>query len=58
MTSPILNLFKKVLFIYLREKEWRCGERELRRGAKGAGQADSMLSTEPDAGLDPMTLRS
>ena len=52
------NLFKKVLFIYLREKEWRCGERELRRGAKGAGQADSMLSTEPDAGLDPMTLRS
>jgi len=26
-------------------------------GAEGVGEADSMLSTEPNMGLDPMTLR-
>jgi len=30
----------------------------LRGGAEGEGQADSVLSVEPDAGLDPITLRS
>ena len=27
-------------------------------GAEGEGQADSPLSREPDAGLDPKTMRS
>jgi len=30
---------------------WRVGG-----GAEGEGQADSVLSAEPDVGLDPMTL--
>ena len=52
-----LFLKKIYLFILEREREHMCvrwgggeGERE--------SQADSTLSTEPDAGLDPRTLRS
>lgn len=42
--------FKKTLFIYLRGSGGTEGDRE--------GQGDSMLSVEPDVGLDPTTLRS
>ena len=50
---PNFSFFKD-LFIYLRERESmsRRGERETE------SQADSALSTEPDVGLDLMTLRS
>ena len=41
-------IFLKILFIYLREREKK----------RGWGDADSPLSTEPDLGLDPRTLRS
>jgi len=30
--------------------------RERRTGERGRGEADSLLSREPDAGLDPRTL--
>ena len=35
----------------MREHEWELG------GAEGEGEADSPLSREPDAGLNPRTLR-
>ena len=47
-----LSLFLKILFIYLREIEKRRGE----QGEEGEGEAESPLSREPDAGLDPRTL--
>ena len=49
-------IFLNILYIYLGE---RVGEEA---GAEGEGeresQADSLLSTEPDKRLNPMTLRS
>ena len=45
---------KKILFIFLTERE---REREQARGAR-EGEADSPLSREPNAGLDPRTLGS
>jgi len=46
--SPSL-IFKNYLFIYLREREWENTEGE------GKGEAGSLLSQEPDVGLDPRT---
>ena len=43
-------IFKTILFIYLFERA--------EAGGAGEGEADSPLSGEPDAGLDPRTLRS
>ena len=43
-----IYFFLDILFIYLRDREstnWGEGE--------GDGQTDSLLSTEPDVGLDP-----
>ena len=61
MLNQYLCVCFKALCIHLRERE---RERE-REGATGGGaegeresQADSLLSAEPDAGLDPTTLRS
>jgi len=48
-SNKCLLFFKKILFIYLRERKGE-GETE--------GEADSPLSREPDAGLNPRTLRS
>ena len=45
------SFFVKDLFIYFRE-------RKSKEGAEGESQADSLLSTEPSAGLDPVILRS
>jgi len=54
-----IYLFFKILFIYLSVRDWeRKRERVGRGGAEGEGQADSVLSTEPDAGLGPTTLGS
>ena len=49
-----MQLFKKILFIYLIEKERKQGEQQ----AEGEGEGDSLLSREPNAGLDPRTLGS
>ena len=52
---PLLLFFKIFyLFIYLREREIK----QEWEGAEGEGEADSPLSSEPDAGLDIRTLRS
>ena len=57
-----MNYF--VFVFYFRERECKWGERgrggERERGGEGGreSQADSMLSTEPDVGLGPMTLGS
>ena len=39
--------FFKILFIYLREKEWEGGGSE--------GEADSLMSRVPNVGVDPGT---
>ena len=43
----------KIVFIYLRKREHEQG-----RGAEREAEADSPLSREPDAGLNPRTLGS
>ena len=49
-----LSLFLKILFIYLTEyKRAQAGG-----AAEGEGEAGSLLSREPDAGLHPRTLGS
>ena len=48
----ISEFFLKILFIW--EREHAGAEAE----AEGEGEADSPLSREPNAGLDPRTLRS
>ena len=52
-----LNFLKKILFIFLRESE---KEHEWGGEAKGdrEGEADSLLSREPDLCLHPGTLGS
>jgi len=46
---PILKeFFFGILFVYLRERAQAGGE-----GRREGGKADSLLSREPDAGLDP-----
>ena len=47
-------IFKKILFIYLRERV----RENISRGRGAEGEADSSLSREPDSGLDPRTLGS
>ena len=52
-----LFLFFLKIYLFILEIEsvsWGWGE----RGVEGEEQADSTLSAEPDAGLDPRTLRS
>uniref|UniRef100_A0A7N5K9F0 Forkhead box R1 n=1 Tax=Ailuropoda melanoleuca TaxID=9646 RepID=A0A7N5K9F0_AILME len=44
--------FLKILFIYLREREGA------QAGGAAEGETDSLLSREPDVGLDPRTLGS
>ena len=44
-----LNSLKNSVFIYLREHQLR---------AEGEGEVGSLLSREPDMGLDPRTLGS
>jgi len=51
------DFFLKVLFIYLRERE-RKNEHSGGGGTEGEREVDSPLSTQPDAELDPRTLRS
>ena len=50
--SRILSLKKKKDYIYLSEKERAGG------GTEGEGEAYSILSVEPQVGLNFMTLRS
>ena len=53
-----LNFFIKHIFkdfIYLFERERR--EHKWCRRGEGEGEVDYLLSREPDAGLDPRTLR-
>ena len=53
----ISSSFLKILFIYLRGGRLR--ERAQVGGeTEGEGEADSLLSGEPNVGLDPGTLRS
>ena len=55
---PNFDFFKKG-YIYLRERERECMSREGGRGrGRETSQADPALSMEPDAGLNPRTLRS
>ena len=54
MLGMILNV--AFYFIYWREREKEEGERSCTGG--GDGEADSPLSRELDAGLDPRTLIS
>ena len=46
--------FSKILFISLRDRESKGEQKGLRRREKESG-ADSTLSSEPSAGLDPRT---
>jgi len=48
--------FKSFYFIYLREREHEQGEGQRERETESL--ADSVLSMEPDMGLDPTTLRA
>lgn len=52
-------LFFKKDFMYLRErmKESSCEWGERQRESQGESQADSMLTPEPDSGLESMTPR-
>jgi len=43
-----IDFLKKILFIYLREREYKPGGE-----AEGEGEADSPLSREPNEGLIP-----
>lgn len=47
-----IQYFLKILFTRFRDRAWVGG------GIEGQGQVDSMLSGEPDLGLDHGTLRS
>ena len=49
------TFFLKILFIYLTERERSQVGRE---AGRERGEAGSLLSREPDAGLDPRTLGS
>ena len=49
---------KKILFIYLRKREKAQVGGGTKREKERQFQADSPLSREPDAGLDPRTQRS
>ena len=49
-----LFCFFKILFMYLRERK----KQQSRGWAEGEGEADSLLSREPDSGLNPKTLGS
>ena len=51
-TSKFVSL--KILFIYLTDRDHKQAERQAEREE----EAGSLLSREPDAGLDPRTLRS
>ena len=59
-----IGLFFKILFIYLTQRErersqvGREAGRERERERERDGEAGSLLSREPDAGLDPRTLGS
>ena len=48
------EVFKKILFIYLTKREHKQGEQQ----AEGEGEAGSLLTREPDVGLEPRTLGS
>ena len=57
-----MQFLKNILFTYLRERECTHDREQQGWGGAGAekegkGQAVSMLSTEPNEGLDPMTQR-
>ena len=45
------NAVLKILFVHLTEREHKPGEWQ----EEGEGEADSLLSREPNAGLDPGT---
>ena len=47
----------KIIFIYLRESEHKRGVGGEQQ-AEGEKETDSLLSREPDVGLNPRTLRS
>ena len=51
------SFFKDLLIYFERERE-RTSRRGRSRGRERESQADSMLSMEPEAGLDPRILRS
>ena len=53
----VFYLFFKDLFVYFRERESMVG-RGRGRGREKESQKDSLLSVEPNMGLDPTTLRS
>ena len=50
------NYFFKIVFVW-QSKRWR-RHKQGEWQAEGEGEAGSLLSREPDVGLDPRTLRS
>ena len=50
----IFSFFKDFINLFEREKEHKQGEQQ----AEGEGEADFLLSREPNAELDPRTLGS
>jgi len=57
-TFPRSFFFFKILFIHLTQKERERQRIQARGVAEGEGEADSLLSREPDVGLHPRTLKS
>ena len=57
-TQGSLFIFFKKDFIYLFERERERESMSREGGAEREGEADSLLSREPDVGLDPRTLGS
>ena len=64
-SSGVTQLFPVPLFFFLRfnlfereRKKERASEQTRDSTSNGEGEADSPLSREPNAGLDPRTLRS
>ena len=53
-TYPRCRFFSNIVFIWHRESAHKQGEQQ----EEGEGEADSLLSREPNAGLDPMMLGS
>ena len=55
--KAIIQVFLKILSIYLTDRDHRYAGRQ-REEREREEEAGSLLSREPDAGLDPRTLRS
>ena len=49
--------YKRLIYLFERYRVCACRGREGQREKERNPQADSLLSTEPEAGLHPLTLR-